>query len=167
MKIFWKNKNVHLSFIICFFTDISIFLNSLYLKPAKLTDKQKRFCKCSNQCPHQLKYINKVENTNRFRKDIMQGFQHNAWFLRRFLRIWSHLLKKSLMENFIFCAVFVRFWSRSNSQIISLNIVHFCWLKKVFITWQTTITVTAITVTITVVLQLPTFLIYQLYFNES
>ena len=24
---------------------------------------------------------------------------------RRFLRIWSHLLKKSLMENFKFCAV--------------------------------------------------------------
>ena len=24
-----------------------------------------------------------------------------------FLRIWSHLLKKSLMENFIFCAVIV------------------------------------------------------------
>ena len=23
----------------------------------------------------------------------------------KFLRIWSHLLKKSLMENFIFCAV--------------------------------------------------------------
>ena len=23
----------------------------------------------------------------------------------RFLRIWSHLLKKSFMENFIFCAV--------------------------------------------------------------
>ena len=22
-----------------------------------------------------------------------------------FLRIWSHLLKKSLMENFVFCAV--------------------------------------------------------------
>ena len=26
--------------------------------------------------------------------------------IRRKLRIWSHLLKKSLMENFIFCAVF-------------------------------------------------------------
>ena len=25
--------------------------------------------------------------------------------IRNFLRIWSHLLKKSLMENFIFCAV--------------------------------------------------------------
>ena len=34
---------------------------------------------------------------------------------RSFLRIWSHLLKKSLMENFIFCAV-----SRSNSIFILL-----------------------------------------------
>ena len=25
--------------------------------------------------------------------------------IRNFLRIWSHLLKKSLMENFIFCAM--------------------------------------------------------------
>ena len=25
--------------------------------------------------------------------------------IRSFMRIWSHLLKKSLMENFIFCAV--------------------------------------------------------------
>ena len=25
--------------------------------------------------------------------------------IRSFLRIWWHLLKKSLMENFIFCAV--------------------------------------------------------------
>ena len=27
--------------------------------------------------------------------------------IRRNLRIWSHLLKKSLMKNFIFCAVIV------------------------------------------------------------
>ena len=26
--------------------------------------------------------------------------------IRSFLRIWLHLLNKSLMENFIFCAVF-------------------------------------------------------------
>ena len=25
--------------------------------------------------------------------------------IRGFLRIWSHLLKKSLIENFVFCAV--------------------------------------------------------------
>ena len=28
--------------------------------------------------------------------------------IRRFLQIWSHLLKKSLIENFIFCAVCAR-----------------------------------------------------------
>ena len=27
--------------------------------------------------------------------------------IRSFLHIWSHLLKKSLMENFIFCAVYI------------------------------------------------------------
>ena len=27
--------------------------------------------------------------------------------IRSKLRIWSHLLQKSLMENFIFCAVFI------------------------------------------------------------
>ena len=30
--------------------------------------------------------------------------------IHSFLRIWSHLLKKSLVENFIFCAV-SRHWS--------------------------------------------------------
>ena len=30
--------------------------------------------------------------------------------IRSFLRIWSHLLKKSLMENFIFCAVHISVW---------------------------------------------------------
>ena len=30
---------------------------------------------------------------------------HKKWIFP--LRIWSHLLKKSLMENFIFCAVFI------------------------------------------------------------
>ena len=29
----------------------------------------------------------------------------NCVFILRKLRIWSHLLQKSLMENFIFCAV--------------------------------------------------------------
>ena len=31
--------------------------------------------------------------------------------IRRKLRIWSHLLKKSLMENFIFCAVYISQYS--------------------------------------------------------
>ena len=35
----------------------------------------------------------------------MKGFFNKCDQIRRKLRIWSHLLKKSLMENFIFCAV--------------------------------------------------------------
>ena len=34
--------------------------------------------------------------------------------IRSFLRIWSHLLKKSLMENFIFCAVAFMIWFTLN-----------------------------------------------------
>ena len=36
--------------------------------------------------------------------------------IRSFLRIWSHLLKKSLMENFIFCAVI-----QGNSDLVIGN----------------------------------------------
>ena len=36
-----------------------------------------------------------------FIKDFFSKCDH----IRQKLRIWSHLLKKSLMENFIFCAV--------------------------------------------------------------
>ena len=32
--------------------------------------------------------------------------------IRRKLRIWSHLLKKSLMANFIFCAVPVKHFAK-------------------------------------------------------
>ena len=36
-----------------------------------------------------------------FINDLFSKFDQ----IRSFLRIWSHLLKKSLTENFIFCAV--------------------------------------------------------------
>ena len=38
----------------------------------------------------------------------MKDFFSKSDRIRRKLRIWSHLLKKSLMENFIFCAVITR-----------------------------------------------------------
>ena len=34
-------------------------------------------------------------------KDVFSKYDQ----IRRKLRIWSHLVKKSLMENFIFCAL--------------------------------------------------------------
>ena len=39
--------------------------------------------------------------------------------IRSFLRIWSHLLKKSLMENFIFCAV-INFFLENLTQNLFL-----------------------------------------------
>ena len=39
-----------------------------------------------------------------------------------FLRIWSHLLKKSLMENFIFCAVSVLRHVAALAKTLSSNV---------------------------------------------
>ena len=38
-------------------------------------------------------------------KFAMKEFFSKCYQIRRKLRIWSHGLKKSLMENFMFCAV--------------------------------------------------------------
>ena len=38
---------------------------------------------------------------------------------RSFLRIWSHFVKKSLMENFIFCAVILRDMLRKDGLHLS------------------------------------------------
>ena len=38
-------------------------------------------------------------------KFFIKDFFSKCDQIRSFLRIWSHLLTKSLMENFIFCAV--------------------------------------------------------------
>ena len=38
-------------------------------------------------------------------KFLIKGFFSKCDQIRSFLRICSHLLKKSLMENFIFCVV--------------------------------------------------------------
>ena len=50
-----------------------------------------------------------------------------------FLRIWSHLLKKALMENFIFCAVGKRVkWTNSILLIRTCNdLQYFLW--KIYI----------------------------------
>ena len=38
-------------------------------------------------------------------KFFIKDFFSKFYQIRSFLRIWSYLLKKSLMENFDFCAV--------------------------------------------------------------
>ena len=44
-------------------------------------------------------------NTAQKMKFSMKNFFSKCEQIRRKLRIWSHLLKKSLMQNFIICAV--------------------------------------------------------------
>ena len=43
-------------------------------------------------------------------KFSIKNFSSKCEQIRRKLRIWSHLLEKSLMENFIFCAVVIIIW---------------------------------------------------------
>ena len=46
-----------------------------------------------------------ISNTAQNRKFSTRDFFSKCDQIRSFLRIWSHLLKKSLMEDFNFCAV--------------------------------------------------------------
>ena len=55
-------------------------------------------------------------------KFSIKDFFSNYYQIRSFLRIWSHLLKKFLLENFILCAVKV--------VLFPLKILCF-WLKNV------------------------------------
>ena len=49
--------------------------------------------------------ISSKQNTAQKMKFCIMDFYSKYDQIRSFLRIWSHLLKKSVMENFIFCAV--------------------------------------------------------------
>ena len=52
--------------------------------------------------------------------------------IRSFLRICSHLLKKSLMENFIFCAVLDKVLNTSLSLISTSTIENHYWPQAGF-----------------------------------
>ena len=52
-------------------------------------------------------------NTAQKVKFSVKDFFSKCDQIRSFLRIWSYLLKKILMENFIFCAVHVNSFSAS------------------------------------------------------
>ena len=95
--LLWRNiyMNIYLYLI-----NRNLHLKNLYLANLYLTNLT----------------INKIcSNMQIFSKKYVKAF--NLWMLsckkaapiklktQKYLRIWSHLLKKSLMENFIFCAV--------------------------------------------------------------
>ena len=53
-----------------------------------------------------IRVLEIVSITAQETKFSIKNFYRKCDQIRRKLRIWSHLLKKSLMENFIFCAVY-------------------------------------------------------------
>ena len=55
-----------------------------------------------------LRSIRLCDNAQKM-KFTIKNFFSKCDQIRSFLRIWSHLQEKSLMENFIFCAVVVDF----------------------------------------------------------
>ena len=55
--------------------------------------------------------------------------------IRSFMRIWSHLLKKSLMENFIFVqCIFNTYSLNNNNQDISIGL-KILYMQSVLIYW--------------------------------
>ena len=71
------------------------FLCLLYLKPALSdTDDGSELAHSSLSLHKKMKFS-------------IKDFFSKCDQIRRKLRIWSHLLNKSLIENFIFCAVYV------------------------------------------------------------
>ena len=53
--------------------------------------------------------------------------------IRSFLRIWSHILKKSLMENFIFCFRYRGWGKRHIMPQIEKLVIIFCSKRFIFI----------------------------------
>ena len=66
-------------------------------------------------------YIGKTSLTNLQMKEIslLKDFYSKCHQIYSFLWIWSYLPKKSLMENFIFCAVFSKHYIQVGLQKVS------------------------------------------------
>ena len=65
--------------------------------------------------PHVIKLLKYI--TAQKMKFSIKDFFSKCDQIRSFLRIWSHLLKKSLTENFILCAV-------NDNEVCSKSKVH-------------------------------------------
>ena len=73
----------------------------------------------------------RARDTAQKMKFSIEDFFSKCDEIRSFLRIWPHLLEKSLMENFIFCAVtFLRFFDIEWVQMISADSLHDLIIEK-------------------------------------
>ena len=61
------------------------------------------------------------ETAQKMKFSIMDFFS-KCYQIRNFLRMWLHLLKKSLMEKFIFCVMWANFLVNKTIPIGDLNL---------------------------------------------
>ena len=67
----------------------------------RLRKKEAFLLKADFTCQFQIHFLHTAQKMKFSIKDFFSKRDQ----IRRKLRIWSHLLNKSLMENFIFCSV--------------------------------------------------------------
>ena len=72
-----------------------------------LTSKHGQYHICNYHLKNILHSVDSSLTAQKIKFSI-QDFFSKCYQIRRFLQILSHLLKKSLMENLIFCAVFFK-----------------------------------------------------------
>ena len=86
-----KSFKIHNSQQMYFFIYLAVVVKlEIALEPMQINKYNEAFAKA---------------NTAQKIKFFTRDFSSKCDQIRRKLRIWSHLLEKSLMENFIFCAV--------------------------------------------------------------
>ena len=73
------------------------------------------------KCSHEYKKIFNDEYFAQKIKFSIKDFLSKCDQMGSLLRIWSHLLKKFLIENFIFCAVRIKQCIDSNNQKINIE----------------------------------------------
>ena len=97
-------KSLMQNFIFCAVYTMSMCNQFLYCSfPLKLESV------ACNRCYHNGSKESIKRYTTQKMKFSIKDFFSKCDQIRRKLRIWSHLLTKSLMENFIFCAVQITF----------------------------------------------------------
>ena len=78
---------------------LTLSCNERFRPFQNLSECRKKFHKC------EMKIVRCNYYTAQNIKFSMKDFLSTCDPIRSFLRIWSHLMNKSLMENFIFCSV--------------------------------------------------------------
>ena len=112
----WKKEsnvifNNFTSFVVYFQKEVSY--NNIYYKVTSLTVNifQTYFEYVLGKEKEAILYLSTVQKMKFSIKDFFSKFDQ----IHRKLPIWSHLLKKSLMVNFIFCTVFIIYFQNEAS----------------------------------------------------